>query len=85
MKIKENFVLRHVMDTDVLIDVTGAFSGIVKLNETSALITGGVAAGKSAATIAKELAERFEVTEERALDDVVQFCRAMCDEGVFSE
>ena len=85
MKIKENFVLRHVMDTDVLIDVTGAFSGIVKLNETSALIAGGIAEGKSSDAIARELAERYEVTEEQALGDIAKFCRAMCDEGVFAE
>ena len=83
MKMKENFVLRHVMDTDVLIDVTRAFPGVVKLNKTSALIALGVAEGKSLTAIASELAERYEVAQEQAMRDVEQFCRDMCDEGVF--
>lgn len=83
MKIKEGMIVRHVMDTDIAIDVTGDFSGMVKLNASSLEIWNGVAAGKSVREIALALTEQYEVTEEKALDDVERFCSDMVAQGFF--
>ena len=83
MKIKEGMIVRHVMDSDIVIDVTGGFSGVMKLNETSLAIWNGVASGKSAQEIALALAEKYEVSEERALSDVERFCTDMTAQGFF--
>ena len=76
-------ILRHVMDTDIVIDVNGSFSGVVKLNPTSLLIWNGVAAGKSSQEIALALTEQYEVSEEKALADVERFCADMTEQEFF--
>ena len=83
MKIKDGMILRHVMDNDIVIDVSGAFSGMMKLNATSLLIWNGVAAGKSAQEIASSLTEQYDVSEEKALADVAHFCGEMVKQGFF--
>ena len=83
MKIKEGMIVRHVMDSDIVIDVTGGFSGVMKLNETSLVIWNGVAAGKSAQEIACLLVEQYEVSEDKALADVERFCADMTEQGFF--
>ena len=83
MKIRNGLILRHVMDTDIVIDVTGTFSGVMKLNATSLEIWNGIAAGKRTEEIALALAERYEVTREKALADVEQFCGDMVKQGFF--
>ena len=83
MKIKEGMIVRRVMDTDIAIDVTGNFSGMVKLNASSLEIWNGVAAGKSVREIALALTQQYEVTEEKALSDVERFCGDMVAQGFF--
>ena len=83
MKIKEGMIVRHVMDTDIVIDVTGSFSGVMKLNPTSLEIWNGVAAGKSVREIALALTQQYEVTGEKALSDVECFCGDMVAQGFF--
>lgn len=85
MKVKDGYILRHVMNSDVVMDVTGGFSGIIKLNEVSAEIWNGVAAGKSLAEIADDIAGKYEVGREQALADAEKFCHAMCEQGFFTE
>ena len=84
MKVKDNMILRHVMDSDVVVDVTGRFSGLLKLNETSAAIWRAVAAGETQEQIAERLAAEYEVSPEQALADVESFCAAMLDKGFFT-
>ena len=83
MKIREGMIVRHVMDTDIAIDVTGKFSGMVKLNATSLEIWNGIAAGKGVREIALALTEQYEVTEKMALSDVERFCSDMVEQGFF--
>ena len=83
MKIKEGMIVRHVMDTDIVIDVAGNFSGVMKLNATSLEIWNGVAAGKSMRQIALDLVEQYDVSAEKALEDVERFCDDMVKQGFF--
>lgn len=83
MTVKDGMILRHVMDSHMIIDVSGTFQGVMKLNETSAQIWEGVAAGKNIETIAEELACEFEVKPEKAREDIEKFCSAMIEQGFF--
>lgn len=83
MKIKKGMILRHVMDSDIVIDVAGNFSGVMKLNATSLEIWNGVAVGKSVRQIALDLAEQYDVSAEKALEDVERFCSDMVAQGFF--
>ena len=83
MKIKEGMLVRHVMDTDIVIDVSGDFSGMMKLNATSLMIWNGVASGNSKQEIACCLKEQYAVSEEKALADVEHFCGEMMAHGFF--
>ena len=83
MKIKKGMIVRRVMDSDIVIDVTGGFSGVMKLNATSLEIWNGIAAGKGVQQIAQELTERCRVSEEKALSDVERFCSEMTAHGFF--
>ena len=83
MKIKDGFVLRHVMDSDIVMDVTGKFSGVVKLNATSAEIWSAAAEGMSEREIAARLSEEYGIRAEKAAGDVEKFCAAMREQGFF--
>ena len=83
MKIKDGFVLRHVMDSDIVMDISGTFSGVVKLNATSAEIWAAVADGMSERDIAARLAGEYGIDIEKAAGDVEKFCAAMREQGFF--
>ena len=83
MKIKNGMVVRRVVDTDIVVDVTGGFSGVMKLNETSLEIWNAVAAGKSLPEIAAALTAQYEVSEAQALEDAERFCSEMVAQGFF--
>ena len=85
MKVKDGFVLRHVMDSDIVVDVTGKFSGVVKLNGSSAQIWNYIAAGSSMAEAADKLAQAYGITAEQALADTEKFCAEMIKHGFFEE
>lgn len=78
MKIKENFVLRQVADTWVVLplgDAAISFDGMIKLNESSALLWKTLENGCSREDLAKVLTEQYDVDYERALRDVDAFLR----------
>ena len=85
MKIKEGFVLRHVMDSDIVVDVTGKFSGVIKLNSTSADIWKYIADGLTIPEAAEKLAKEYNVSKEQALKDTESFCAAMLQQKFFEE
>ena len=85
MKIKEGFVLRHVMDSDVVVDVTGKFSGVLKLNSTSADIWKYISEGSDIPEAAEKLSKEYNVSYEQALKDTESFCAAMLQNKFFEE
>ena len=77
MKLKQNFVLREVAGEYIVIPVTGMddkFKGIMTLNETGAFIWRGIEAGKEKTEIVADLCEEYEVSEEKATQNVEDFC-----------
>lgn len=85
IRINDGFQLRKILDRDVVTADPNVYNGIIKLNETGALIWNGVAAGKTAEEIAGGIADEYEVAPEKALEDVKRFIDDLKEKGVFSE
>lgn len=85
MKIKDGFVIRKVADCFVVMNLGQELDlgGMITLNETGALIWNGVAEGLSVSEIAKKITDEYEVSEEKALEDVKTFICKMKEAEVF--
>ncbi len=84
MRIKEGFVLREVAGQAVVIatgEASKSFHGMIKLNETGCAIWEGLAAGKSDAEIAEQLASAYGISAEQAAADVAAFVKQASDNG----
>lgn len=76
MKLNENFVLRQVADTWVVLPLGAAtvdFSGMLSLNETGALLWQALEQGGGREEMADALTKEYIVTREQALADVDEF------------
>lgn len=84
-KIKEGFVLRKMFDNNIVMP-TGTevkdFHGVLVLNDTGALIYEQFRAGKSVEEAAKALTVVYDVTLEKALDDVQKTVTDLQEAGV---
>lgn len=85
MKIKQGFVMRDVAGQAVAIatgDASKSFHGMVKLNDTGAVIWNGIEKGLDEAEIAEQLAASYDVEVGQALKDVESFIVRMRDAGL---
>ncbi len=85
MKIKQGFVMREVAGQHIAIATSEAsktFHGMVKINETGALIWEGIEQGKTADEIAGMLTETYDVSAEKAAADVAKFVSSMSEQGL---
>lgn len=76
MKIKNNFVLRKVADSYVVVPVgsmTLDFNGMINLNETGAFLFEKMQEGATREELLKSLLEEYEVTEQLASADIDSF------------
>ncbi|MEE1319488.1 MAG: PqqD family protein [Ruminococcus sp.] len=76
MKIKEDFLLRKVADSYVVVPVnrmTLDFNGIINLNETGAFLFGLLQNGAEKEELISKLLDEYEVTPEKASNDVDVF------------
>ena len=76
MKLKENFALRQVADTWVVLplgDATVDFHGMLTLNETGALLWKALEQGAGREELADALTKEYAVSMEIALADVNDF------------
>lgn len=85
LKINDGFELRKILDRDVVTADPNVFNGIIKLNETGALIWNGIADGKTREEIAARICEEYETTSEKALADVNAFIEGLLEKGVLRE
>lgn len=85
MKIKDGFVIRKVADCFVVMNLGQELnlSGMITLNETGAFIWNGISDGLSEAEIARKITDEYEVSEEKALEDVKTFICKMKEAEVF--
>jgi len=85
MKIKEGFVLRRVLDEAIVIASGKAshdFHGMVKLNDSAADIWEWISEGVSESDIAARLAEKYELSEEKAKADTASMISQMTEAGL---
>lgn len=85
MKIKQGFVMRDVAGQAVAIatgEASKSFHGMVKLNDTGAVIWNGIEKGLDEAEIAEQLAANYNVEVGQALKDVESFIARMRDAGL---
>lgn len=76
MKRSDNFLLRDVAGTLVIVPVgaaVSAFPGMITVNATGAYIWELLEAEQTADTLVAALLERYEVTEQQARSDVAAF------------
>ena len=76
MKINENFVLRQIADTWVVLplgDTTLDFNGMITLNETGSQLWALLEKGCEKTDLVNALLDEYDVTEEQATDDVDAF------------
>ena len=83
MKIKDGFAMKTIMDRNVLTAPKDVFNGMITLNDTASFIFSNLAKGQTPEEIVKTVANHFDVSEEKARDDVQEFCAAMLSLGVF--
>ena len=64
MKIKESFIIKEVLDNYILIDLSGEFKDVIKLNETSKTIVEYLQQGFSKEEIINKMIEEYKVEKE---------------------
>lgn len=85
MKVKDGMTLNRVVNQNIAVDLTGRFTGTIKLNETAAEIWRGVAEGKSVSDIADCFTKKYNIGREKAQDDAEKFIREMVELGFFEQ
>lgn len=76
MKIKEDFILRKVADSYVVVPVNNMsldFNGIINLNETGAFLFELLQNGADREELISMLLDKYEVTEQKAEKDIDLF------------
>ena len=84
MKLKEEFVLRQVADTWVVMPLGQTsvdFNGMLTLNQSGALLWQALEKGGDREALADALAAQYEVDREEALADVDAFLAKLQQTG----
>lgn len=76
MKIKDDFILRKVADSYVVVpvnDLTLNFNGIINLNETGAFLFELLQKGATVEDLNSKMLEEYDVSLEKAEEDINRF------------
>lgn len=85
MKIKEDFILRKVADSYVVVPVnkmTLDFNGIINLNETGAFLFEILQKGAERDELVDKMLEEYDVDREKAEADIDVFIQKVRDADV---
>ena len=88
MKLNEEFVLRQVADTWVVMPLGQTsvdFSGMLTLNETGAILWQALENGGDRLALAKALRDEYDVAEEEVLADVDAFIAKLQEIGCLTD
>lgn len=88
MKINENFVLRQVADTWVVLplgEATVNFNGMLTLNESGVVLWRALEQGGDRECLADALAAEYEVSREQALTDADAFVAKLKEVGCIEQ
>lgn len=85
MKIKEDFILRKVADSYVVVPVnkqTLDFNGIINLNETGAFLFELLQNGAEKSDLLSKMLDEYEVSEQEASADIDEFILNVKEAGI---
>ncbi len=80
MKVKDNFILKKIADSYVVIPVrsrTVDFSGVIKLTESASVLWQMLEKGAEREELVARLLEEYEVDDNTARDDVDRFLQKL--------
>lgn len=85
MKIKEDFILRKVADSYVVVPVnrmTLDFNGIINLNETGAFLFNLLQSGAEKQELVDKMLAEYDVTQQKAESDIDSFIQKIKDADI---
>ncbi len=85
MKIREDFILRKIADTNVVVPVGKAvvdFSGMINLNDSGAFLFRILQQGATEQELVKALTDEYDVPTNIAQRDVALFVAKVKDAGI---
>ncbi len=88
MRIKEGFILRKVAGKHVVVAVGPAskiLNGMIQLNDTGAFCWDFLLKGGSEETLAEELATEYDISQEKAQQDICVFLDTLREAGCLEE
>lgn len=88
MKLKENFVLRQVAGSYVVVAVGAAsvdFNGMLTLNDSGALLWRTLEGGADRAALLAALTSEYDVDEAQAARDLDEFLRSLRSAGCLAD
>ncbi len=77
MKIKNGFIIRKIVDVNVVVPVGETsvdFNGIITLNDTGAFLFKQLMSETNKDSLLKALMDEYEIDETSALTDINMFC-----------
>lgn len=83
MKLKSNYVIKQVLDSNLLIDINSNFDGVIKLNKTSKIICECIQKNMKVSEIVDELSKKYNVDKKVLEKDVNEFINKMLSKGIF--
>lgn len=86
MKIKDDFALRKVADSYVVVPVNSLtldFNGVINLNETGAFLFEQLQKGIEKEDLVEKMLDEYDVTREKASADIDLFINKLKDADVF--
>lgn len=83
MKLNRNYVIKNVLDSDLLIDIKSNFDGVIKLNKSSKDICELVNDGLSREEIIDKLFEKYDIDKDELSKDINGFINDMLEKGIF--
>jgi len=86
MKIKDDFALRKVADSYVVVPVNSLtldFNGVINLNETGSFLFEQLQKGIEKEELVEKMLDEYDVTREKASADIDLFINKLKDADVF--
>ena len=87
MKIKPGFIIRKLADNYVVVSVNNQneIQGMIQLNQTGAFIWQQLEAGKNEDEILSLMLEKYEISEEKAKEDITLFIEKLRKDNLIDE
>ena len=83
MKINNDYVLKHALDSDILVNIKNNGNFIIKLNSTSKDIFNYIKDGKAKEEIIDLLSKDYDISKDTLINDVDSFINEMIEKKIF--